>query len=437
MLKVAVIGGGSSYTPELVEGLIRHHAELPVTDLFLVDVPAGREKLEIVGALAQRMVEREGNPFRIHLTMDRRAAVEGAAFVLTQLRVGMLAARAKDERIPLKFDLLGQETTGPGGMMKALRTIPVILDICRDIRELSPQAMLVNFTNPAGIVTEAVIRHGGGVRAAGLCNNPINMRHMAADLLEVPVEQVYLQMFGVNHLSWARAFVNGVDRTQDVLARMAQNATNANIPAEAWDTDFLLSHGFIPGPYQRYYYMLPELLEAEKTAAASQGTRAEVVQAVERDLFTRYQDPNLKEKPPELAKRGGARYSEAAVNLLVAIHGDRHEDHVVNVRNGSTLPDLPADASVEVNCSISRTGIQPLAVGPLPPQIRGLLQAVKAYEELTVAAAVSGDRGIALQAIAANPLVGSIHKAKAALNALLETHKDHLPQFFPGAAVSR
>lgn len=424
MLKVAVIGGGSSYTPELVEGLIRYHQELPVTDLWLVDIPAGQQKLEIVGGLARRMVAKAGNPFRVHLTLDRRAAIEGASFVLTQMRIGLLAARALDEEIPRQFGLLGQETVGAGGMFKALRTIPVILDICKDIRELAPGAWLINFTNPAGIITEAVIRHGGGVRTAGLCNNPINMRHMVANLLEVPVERVWLQVFGANHLSWARAFVDGADRTRDVLARMAEAATNANIPATAWDPEFLLSHGLIPGPYQRYYYMLPEM------QAATKETRARVVQEIETALFEKYKDPNLAEKPPELARRGGARYSEAAVTLLAAIWADKREDHVVNVRNGSALPDLPPDCSVEVNCVAGRHGLVPLSVGPLPPQVRGLLQAVKAYEELTVAAAVTGDRGLALQALAANPLIPSIHQARQVLDALLEAHREHLPQFW-------
>lgn len=422
-MKVAVIGGGSSYTPELVQGLIQRHGELPVTELWLADIPAGAEKLETVGALARRMLARAGDPFAVHTTLQRRQAIDGAEYVLTQLRVGGLAARAKDERIPLAFGLLGQETTGPGGMCKALRTIPVILDICRDLAELAPGATLVNFTNPAGIVTEAVLRHGGGVRVVGLCNNPINMRHAAALALQVPVERVYLQVFGINHLSWARAYLDGQERTPAVLAAMAREGT--------WSEAFLKAHGYIPGPYQRYYYLQPEQLEAGRKAAAGEGTRAEVVQRAEQELFARYRDPDLATPPPELAVRGGARYSEAAVDLLAAMASDRREDQVLNVRNGSALPDLPAGASVEVNCLVGAHGPLPLAVGPLPPQLRGMLQAVKAYEELTVAAAVTGDRGTALQALLANPLVRSVNQARGVLEALLAAHREHLPQFFP------
>ncbi|MFC5701891.1 6-phospho-beta-glucosidase [Cohnella faecalis] len=431
-LKVAVIGGGSSYTPELVEGFIRHHRELPVKRLVLVDVEAGREKLEIVGALAKRMVEEANVPIDIELTLDRRKAIKGADFVSTQLRVGLLNARAKDERIPAEYGLIGQETTGAGGFAKALRTIPVILDICRDIRELAPEAFLINFTNPAGIITEAVLKHGG-VRTIGLCNLPIGTRMQIAKLFDVDVSKVDVEVVGINHLNWAtRVSVEGIDVTEALLSKAsgAGGLTMKNIPDFGWDTDFLRSMGALPCSYHRYYYMPEQMLEHQKEQLQQGFTRADRVKQVEAELFELYRDPDLKIKPTQLEQRGGAYYSEAAVNLMTSIYNDRQDIQTVNVRNNGILPCLPNDVSVEVNAVIGANGAQPVQPSKeLSPQIRGLLQVVKAYEELTVQAAVHGDESAALQALTIHPLVGSADKAKRLLADILAAHREYLPQF--------
>lgn len=431
-LKVAVIGGGSSYTPELVEGFIKKYNELPIKDLYLVDIEAGREKLEIVGALAKRMIQKAGLPVRVHLTLDRREAIRDADFVSTQLRVGLLDARARDERIPAKYGLIGQETTGAGGFAKAMRTIPVILDICKDIRELAPDAFLLNFTNPAGIVTETVLKYGG-VKTIGLCNLPIGTRMQIARMFEVDVNRVYLEMVGINHLTWTtRILVDGTDVTDALLKKAvgAKGLSMKNIPDLGWDADFLDSLGALPCSYHRYYYRKDELLEKQQKELETTGSRAEIVKKIEAELFELYKDPNLNIKPPQLEKRGGAYYSEVAVKLMTAIHNDKKDIQTVNVRNNGIIACLPDDVSIEVNAVVGADGATPLQLkSEIGPQIRGLLQLVKAYEELAVEAGVHGDYHAALQALTIHPLVGSAQKAKLVLDDLLGANREYLPQF--------
>jgi len=431
-LKVAVIGGGSSYTPELVEGFIQRYDEFPVQDLYLVDIEAGAKKLEIVGALAKRMVQKAGVPIRIHLTFDRREAIKDADFVTTQLRVGLLDARAKDEMIPLKYNRIGQETTGAGGLAKALRTIPVILDICKDIEELAPRAFLLNFTNPAGIVTEAVLKYSN-VRSIGLCNLPIGTKMQIARLMKTDISKVQLEMAGINHLTWTtKIIVDGKDLTQEMLhkASGASGLTMKNIPDLGWEAEFLRSLGALPCSYHRYYYMKDEMLKDQLEDLQKEGTRAEVVKKVEQELFELYKDPELSIKPPQLEQRGGAYYSLAAVDLITSIYNNKKDIQTVNVRNNGIISCLPDDASIEVNCVIDSEGAHPIQLtAPIQPQMRGLLQLVKAYEELTVEAAVHGDYDKALQALTLHPLVGTAKLAKQILDDILREHKDYLPQF--------
>lgn len=437
-LKVAVIGGGSSYTPELVEGFIKRHAELPVKTLYLVDVEEGKEKLEIVGALARRMVEKAGLDIDIHLTLDRREAIRGADFVTTQLRVGQLEARQRDERIPLRYNCIGQETTGAGGFAKALRTVPVILDICKDIEELAPNAFLLNFTNPAGIVTEAALKYGK-IRTIGLCNLPIGQKMQIAETYGIDVSRVQVEMIGINHLNWTtKVEVDGVDVTKEFLSKAAGAAglTMKNIPDLGWDDYFLSSLGSLPCGYHRYYYMKEVILNEQLEELASTGTRADVVKQVEAELFELYKDPNLSIKPPQLEQRGGAYYSEVAVNLMSSIYNNTKDIQTVNVKNNGIIACLPNDASIEVNCVIDASGAHPIQLTtPIGPEIRGLLQVVKAYEELTVEAAVHGNYDAALQALTIHPLVGSIEKAKLILDDILAENESFLPRFNKAAAL--
>ncbi|HSU80086.1 MAG TPA: 6-phospho-beta-glucosidase, partial [Candidatus Angelobacter sp.] len=361
-----------------------------------------------------------------------REAIKDADFVTTQIRVGMLDARARDERIPLRYNRLGQETTGAGGFAKALRTIPVILDICKDIEELAPNAFLLNFTNPAGIVTEAVGKYSS-VRSVGLCNLPIGTRKQIAKLCDVNVSKVELEMVGINHLNWTtKVFVDGENIIEGILHKAAGESgmTMKNIPDFGWDKEFLLSLGALPCSYHRYYYMEDKMLEEEQEAVKTTGTRAEVVKRVEAELFELYKDPNLAIKPPQLEQRGGAYYSEAAINLIASIYNNRKDIQTVNVKNNGTIRCLPDDASIEVNCVIDSQGARPVAITTeISPQIRGLLQVVKAYEELTVEAAVHGDYNAGLQALTIHPLVGDESVARQILDDILKENEGYLPQF--------
>ncbi|GAB6992227.1 6-phospho-beta-glucosidase [Paenibacillus pini] len=428
-LKIAVIGGGSSYTPELVEGFIRYYNELPVRELWLVDIDAGLHKLNIVGNLAKRMVEKSGLPIEVHLTTDRRKAIAGADFVSTQMRVGMLDARGRDESIPLKYGVIGQETTGPGGMMKALRTIPVLLDVCRDIEELAPNAWLLNFTNPAGMVTEAILKYSN-VRSIGLCNAPIGLIKQTSAKYNVEPDRIYAEFVGLNHLHWiTRVDVEGEDKLDEMLAdTTGYSATN--VPAREWDPEFLKSLGAIPSYYLKYFYMTDAMLEEQLDSVKTGGNRAEVVKRVEAELFELYNDPELKDKPKQLEQRGGAFYSEAAINLMRSLHNGTNDIQTLNVANKGTIDFLPDDASIEVNCVVTKNGPLPLPLTKIPRSAVGLMHAVKTYEQLAIDAAVTGDRGLAIQAMAHHPLVPSVEVAIQMLDDMLEANKEYLPQFF-------
>lgn len=430
-LKIAAIGGGSSYTPELVEGLIKRYHELPVDDLYLADIEEGKDKLEIVGNLAKRMVEKAGVDINIHMTLDRREAIKNADFIITQFRVGLLDARIRDEKIPLKYNVIGQETTGPGGFAKAQRTIPVILDICKDIEELAPEAWLINFTNPSGVISETVLKYTK-VKVIGLCNVPIGMIHDLAEMLGVDVKRLYIDFAGLNHLVWGtRIYLDGNDITKKLIDSFAggKSLSMKNVPDLPWEPEFIKSLGMYPCPYHRYYYLTDKMLEEQKKQAATVGTRGEVVKKVERELFELYRDPNLNSKPPQLEKRGGAHYSDAACSLISSIYNDRRDIHIVNVMNKGTIADLPDDVVIETNSVIDKNGAHPINIGHVPVKIRGLMQAVKAYEELTIEAGVKGEYHAALQALTVHPLVPSASVAQKILDEIIEQNNEFLPQY--------
>lgn len=428
-LKIAIIGGGSSYTPEIVEGFINRYEQLPIKELWFVDVEAGKHKLEIVGNLAKRMIEKSGLPIDVYLTLDRREAIKDADFVSTQMRVGLLEARKWDEHIPNKYGVIGQETTGPGGMMKALRTIPVLLDICKDIEELSPNAWLLNFTNPAGMVTEAIHKHSN-VKSIGLCNAPIGLHKWLMKKYDVRPEQIYTEFVGLNHLHWVtRAEINGEDKLAELLDKR-EEYSGKNVPASEWDADFLRSLQALPSYYLKYFYMTDAMLEEQLTSLKENGTRAEVVKRVEDELFELYQDPDLKEKPKQLEKRGGAYYSEAAVNLMDSLYNDRRDIQTLNVSNNGIIDFLPDDACIEVNCVVTGQGPVPMGLTKVPEHVKGLMHAVKTYERLTIEAAITGSRDLVLQALVHHPLVPSVSVAKTLMEEMLEQNRPYLPAFF-------
>jgi 6-phospho-beta-glucosidase len=408
-VKVTVVGGGSTYTPELVDGVVQRSDRLPIDELALLDVDAAR--LDIVGGLAGRMLDRAGWGGRLVLTTSRDEALDAADFVLVQLRVGGQAARLRDETVPPRYGAVGQETTGPGGMAKAIRTVPVILDLAEAVgRRAAPGHWIVDFTNPVGIVTQALV--DGGHRALGLCNVAIGMQRWLADWLGVPPERVSLEHVGLNHLSWVRAvFVDGTDVLPRLIAEDAGRiAEHTGLPVE-----YVRSAGAIPSYYVRYYELTDTVIHEQLDGHS----RAKDVMDIERQLLAMYQDPTLAEKPALLGQRGGAYYSEAAVDLIASLHDGRGDVQVVDVRNDGALPDLPADAIVEIPSRIDRDGAHPLPLSPLAAEQRDLVQAAKAYEMLAVEAARTGDHDAALRALLANPLARDVTNPAGLLDELL------------------
>ncbi len=431
-VKIVTIGGGSSYTPELMEGFIKRYDELPIKEIWLVDIEEGREKLEIVGAMAQRMWDASPYDVKVHLTLDRREALPGADFVTTQFRVGLLNARIKDERIPLSHGMLGQETNGAGGIFKAFRTIPVILDIVKDMKELCPDAWLINFTNPSGMVTEAVIKKGGWKKCVGLCNVPVGAMIKEPEMFGVTERDLVYQFAGLNHFHWHKVTdAHGNDLTGKIIEKMYDE--DAGLPANIFDVKFLREQieqmQLIPCGYHRYYYRQEEMLAHDLEEFNTIGTRAQQVKETEAELFELYKDPNLNYKPEQLSKRGGAHYSDAACECIASIYGDKRTHMVVSTVNNGAVPDLPSDSIVEVSSIITGKGPIPMAWGKFGPAERGWLQVMKAMEECVIEAAVTGDYGMAMQAFILNPQIVSGATCKVILDELLVAHEKYLPQF--------
>lgn len=434
-LKIVTIGGGSSYTPELVEGFINRYNSLPISELWLVDIEEGREKLEIVGALAKRMVKKANLPMKIILSYDRREALKDADFVTTQMRVGRLQARILDERIPLQHGMIEQETNGAGGMFKAFRTIPVILDIVKDMQELCPDAWLINFTNPAGIITEAIFRYTNFEKAIGLCNVPVNMVSGFASMLNVKEEDVTMEIQGVNHFIFAtNVFVNGkscFDKLLHLYAHLKEEDTiqMKNFVSLPYSPSFIKGLQAIPCPYHNYYFFTKEQLEEELQQLNTGTVRGEVVSETEKELFALYSKKELDKKPEQLAKRGGAKYSDAACNLIHSIYNNTGDIQYVDVKNNGAILDLSAESAVEVACRITSDGPQPIVTGNLKLPISGYIHMIKTFERMVVEAAVEGSREKAVAALNLNPLCLSDSLANIVVDELLKAHKQYLPQF--------
>ena len=417
-LKICVIGGGSTYTPELIDGIIELRRSLPVEEVALMDVDVGR--VETLGALARRMVAASDCELAVRATSDRLEALRDADYVITQIRVGGMQARIEDERIPLKYGVIGQETTGPGGFANALRTIPVMLDIAADMTKVAPEARLINFANPSGIVTEAVAKHSE-VEPIGLCNGPIGAQRAIAAMLDVDPERISMDWVGLNHLSWVReVLLDG----REIIGEVIEQAISNGLLSQ-FSPALLRGLGMLPSYYLDYYYNTGRVLSEQQ---AAKRTRGEEVLEIERRLLDSYANPALAAKPPELEKRGGAYYSTAAVSLIRALEGEDGV-HIVNVTNRGAMEELPDDVTVEVPCRIERGGARPLPCSPLPVAIRGLVQAVKSYEELTIQASAEGDAVAAVLALNAHPLVPSFGIAQKLWDDIRRTHARYLTQF--------
>ncbi|MFI8386071.1 6-phospho-beta-glucosidase [Streptomyces sp. NPDC085540] len=419
-MKLAVVGGGSTYTPELVDGFARLRDTLPVSELVLIDPAA--ERLELIGGLARRIFARQGHPGRITTTSDLDAGIDGADAVLLQLRIGGQAARLQDETWPLECGCVGQETTGAGGLAKALRTVPVVLDIAERVRRTNPDAWIIDFTNPVGIVTRALLR--AGHKAVGLCNVAIGLQRKFAALLDLAPADIHLDHVGLNHLTWELGVRRGGPDGEDLLATLLAThgeavAGDLRLPRAVLDR-----LGVVPSYYLRYFYAHDEVVRELGTKPS----RAAEVAAMERELLALYGDPALDEKPALLAKRGGAFYSEAAVDLAASLLGDGGPAvQVVNTYNNGTLPFLPDDAVIEVQARVDGSGAAALAVPRLDPLFSGLVSHVSAYEDLALDAALRGGRERVFKALLAHPLVGQFDLAEGLTDRLLAHNKEHLP----------
>ncbi|MFD4540683.1 6-phospho-beta-glucosidase [Streptomyces bauhiniae] len=418
-MRLTVVGGGSTYTPELVDGFARLRDTLPVSELVLVDPAADR--LELVGGLARRIFARQGHPGRVVTTSDLDAGVADADAVLLQLRVGGQAARERDETWPLECGCLGQETTGAGGLAKALRTVPVVLDIAERVRRANPDAWIIDFTNPVGIVTRALLQEGH--RAVGLCNVAIGLQRKFAALLGTDPGEVHLDHVGLNHLTWETAVRLGGPDGEDVLPRLLAEHGDAVAADLRLPRPLLERLGAIPSYYLRYYYLHDEVVGEQRVKPS----RAAEVAALERELLAMYADPALDEKPALLARRGGAFYSEAAVDVAAALLGGGGSPYqVVNTVNGGTLPFLPDDAVIEVPAAVGPAGAKPLPVPGVDPLFAGLMANVTAYEELALDAALRGGRNRVFRALLAHPLVGQYAYADQLTDLLLAHNREHL-----------
>lgn len=411
-MKIVIVGGGSSYTPELVDGLIQYYESFPLDELCLTDI--NPQRLEILSGLSQRMFAHAGLPVKVTGTLERKQALEGAAFVNCLIRVGGMDARILDEKIPLKYNVVGQETTGPGGMMKALRTIPRMLEIASDMRSICPDAWLINYTNPSGIIAEALGKHGG-VRFVGLCSGPKGWIEGLLKRMDVDPHQANVDWVGLNHLGFViGVWVDGIDRTQDAI----------EAAAAGWNIDgeWIRTLGAVPASYLHYFYHTQSVVQ--QLQLPGRKTRGEQVKEIETELLKQYADPTLHEKPDLLKQRGGGGYADVAISAMLAIYHNRGERQIIQALNQGAVDGLPADASVELACLVDQAGTHPIRLGVIPLPIRGLIQSVKAYESLTVQAAVEGSRRVAMQALMAHPLTPSWEVAKPMLEELLMVNKE-------------
>ncbi len=422
-ITVAVIGSGSTYCPELVDGFIKARKSLKLKKISFMDID--ERKRSIVGSLCVRMLKNAGIDCEVQLTDDLDSALVGADFVVTQIRVGKLPARHLDETIPIKYDLIGQETTGIGGFFKALRTIPVIKNICQRIEAICPDAWLINFTNPSGIISEFVLNHTN-VKSIGLCNVPINM---IDDTKEISGKDSEITYVGLNHLSWITSVKkDGKDLLADMIKTGFSPKVMENIKDDGFSLKCLSAIRAIPSSYLQYYYCRAAKLEHLKSAEKS---RAQVCMEIEKQLLNLYSNEEIVEKPALLDKRGGHKYSLAAVSLIDSIVNDKRDVQIVNIKNGKTLPFMQENDVVEIAAVIGKHGAQPVSVEKINnPHIVGLMRIVKTYEKYTVEAGLTGSNDAAMNALLVHPLIGDWEKAEKCFEEMKQAHRAYLPQFF-------
>jgi len=423
MKKITVIGGGSTYTPELMEGLIKHSEEIGIEEVFLLDIEES-EKFSLVAGLSQRMLEHHSNPFRLRYGLDIKDALTDADFVLQQYRPGFLEGRIKDETVPLKYDLIAQETTGVGGFSCALRALPIVEQYVEAVRKWANRnAFIINFTNPSGLISEFVINTLGFERFAGLCNIPINTIQTIAQTFDCKREDVFLNYYGLNHMSWIdKVFIKGMDRTDDAISNTYKPE---NIPESELFEKFALEMNMILNPYLRYYYTTKTMLAQEKDAKTDKGTRGEQVREIEKELLKKYADVKLYKKPEELEKRGGSMYSTAAVELLRDLCSSDKNNHIINLKNNGAIENLDRDYVLEINALVCENTIKPICTGRANPMAKGLIDTVKNFEKLTIEAHTQQSRKKAKEALTVHPLGGDIDILDSLIDDILAANSQY------------
>lgn len=426
--KLVVVGGASAYTPGIIEAVAADREAFNGWEVVLYDIDANH--LDIVGRLCRQMLKAAGATVRLRWTLDRAEAVTGAQFVLNQIRAGGLAGRLLDERIPLKYDVIGNETIGPGGMAYAWRSIPACVEIVRDVVRLAPGAWVINYANPAGMVTEGVLRAVPGAKIIGLCDMPEGLLWALSLVMRTGLDRLQIDNSGVNHQGWMRLYKDGRDITER-LRRLTRWIPSRWVPEHyAMPMLRLLQrYGLIPSPYLRYYYFQDAYV---RRAKAARRVRAEEVQAMLPGIYSHYDEQATKERPVLKKRRGLAVHGDLAVRVIAAMATGRNERHVINQINAGAVVGLPQDRVAEFPARITAQGFVRLPQAPLPPELLGLIQQVKQAEALAVDAALSGDHALATEAVAASPLVPGRQVAEKLAADLLQAHRDHLPQFFGG-----
>ncbi len=422
-----MIGGGSTYTPELMEGLIKYHEQLELKELYLLDIVESEKKFNIVADLCERMVEKAGSPFSVKRGFDAEKAVEGADFVVQQWRAGLLQGRIKDEKIPLKYGLIGQETTGIGGFACALRGFPIVEKYVDIVKKHTDNAYIINFANPSGLVSEFAINYLNYDRFIGLCNVPINMVNAVAEKYKVSRDDVFLRYYGLNHLSWIdRLVVDGRDLTEEALDDLFKPE---NIPSmDSYDRLGKITKMSM-NAYLRYYYTTPQMLEKEYEDLKGKGTRGEQVRKIEEELLELYSDRNLDIKPKQLEERGGSMYSTAAVELIKDIHTGNKRLHIINVRNEGAVSNLPDNYVLEINALTSKNSTRPVCIGKIPEFNLGLIHTIKSFERLTAQAYLERSKEKALQAMLIHPLGPRGDDVEKLFDEIVEANSDYIKVF--------
>lgn len=424
-MKITIIGGGSTYTPELIEGFINISRKMPIDDIWMLDIPESEEKFEIVSRFAGRMLKKSGSPIQLHSTYDARAAVENADYIIFQFRAGLMQGRINDEKIPLEFGLIGQETTGMGGMACALRAFPIVEYYMDLVRQHAPDAWVISFSNPSGMLTEFMTNHLDHPKCIGLCNVPIEFVLESAKAFDVERDAIFLKYYGLNHLSWVEnVYVNGVDRTDELWDRFKLNMKN--IPETDYEPDFISKLKLLPNPYLRYFYMTDKMLESELKERDSKGTRGEVILGIEEELLELYKKEELAEKPEQLSLRGGFMYSTVATELIRDLELDAGTTHIINKKNDGTVSDFPDDYVLEVPATLHKSGPRTVELGKADKTTIGLIHTIKNFERLTIEGYLNRDENLIKKAMLIHPLGPNESQLEALWNRLKEANSDYI-----------